>query len=113
MSVLALTLESIAEIDGGKVKAALDKHLKRAATDCYDRPGDNKPRKVTLEIAVVPVLADDGSCSEVKAQMHVGSAVPKHRTRVISLGLSPNGTLKFNPDSPESIDQTTFLNDEE
>jgi hypothetical protein len=114
VEILTLSLDSLKELDGGKIANAINLHLKRAANDCYDRPGDKKPRKVSLEISVVPVLDSEArSCSEVKAQVHVASSVPKHRTREISLGLKPNGALVFNPDSPDRIDQTTFLKNEE
>ena len=112
MSVLTLELKTLQELDGGKVAVALAQHLRRAANDCYDRPNDKIARKVSLEMSLKPVTDDRGTaCVEVELQAHVASTVPKHRTRALSLGLKPNGTLLFNPDSPDRIDQTTFLED--
>jgi hypothetical protein len=104
------TLENLARLDNGKAAAALDQHIRRAAADCMDRPADPKARVITLQIDLEPVLdTGDLSCSEVKAQIHVTSKVPSHKTRVYSLGLRRNGVLIFSEDSPDNINQTTLL----
>jgi hypothetical protein len=110
MSLKALSLETLSQLDE-KIAEAFRRHLDRASHDCYDRPGDNKPRKITLEVALVPVLEDDGGCKDVKVQVQVASAVPKHKTKVISVGLRPNASLVFNPDSLDDVNQTTLLPD--
>lgn len=108
-----LKLESLKDLDAGKAVIAFERHLTRAANDCADRPGDRKPRKVILEINLTPVLDEDLDCTEVKAQIQVTSKVPVHRTKVYSLGMRRNGILVFNEDSPEAIDQTTLLPDDD
>jgi ribosomal protein L30/L7E len=112
MSIKALTLESLKDLDYGKAHLAFQAHLARAAQDCLDRPGDSKARTVTLSIGLVPVLESDLDCTEVKAQIQVTSKVPVHRTKVYSLGLRRNGGLVFSEDSPEAIDQATFFDGE-
>lgn len=112
MSVHQFTLRSLEDLDGGKAYAAFALHLKRAAVDCMDRPADGKPRKVLLEVALVPVIEPDGGCSEVKAQIYAKSTVPTHRTKVYSFGLRKNGVLAFNEDSLEAIDQTTMFDED-
>lgn len=115
MSLKALNLETLAILNDGKVHEAFAQHLKRAALDCYDRPGDPTPRKVSLDFLLVPVVSSDRdvTCEEVKARCQVHSAIPKHRTKIMSLGLKPTGMLIFNNDSLDSVDQTTFLRDED
>lgn len=112
MSLTALSLETLPQLDE-KIAEAFRRHLERAAHDCYDRPADGKPRKVTLEVGLVPVIESDLTCKEVKLQAMVTSAVPKHKTKVLSVGLRPNAALVFNPDSLENVDQATFLDDED
>lgn len=107
--VMQFALDNLKELDGGKAVEALNQHIRRAALDCLDRPADGKPRTVTLTISLSPVLDPQGNCEEVQAQIHASSTVPKHRTKVYSLGLRRNGVLVFNPDSPDHIDQSTFL----
>lgn len=114
MPMLQFGLETLRDVDGGKAAIALDRHIKRAATDCLDRPGDPKPRSVTLQIEVIPRLDSDGlDCNEVECRIFVSSKVPPHHTKPLSFGLRKNGILVFNPDSPDAVDQKTLLNDEE
>ena len=113
MSIQQLSLETLRDLDMGKVMEAFNLHIARASRDCMDRPGDSKARSVTLQLALVPVLEPDGSCDQVKAQVHISSKVPTHRTKVYSLGLRRNGALVFNPDSPDDINQTTLLGDDD
>lgn len=113
MSVHVLTLDSLEKLDMGKANEGFALHLKRAALDCMDRPGDDKERKVVLEIAVKPLMLPDGSCDEVKAQIQVFSKIPNHRTKVYSFGLRRNGSLVFSEDSPDNVNQTTLMDDDE
>ncbi len=109
--VVQFTLESLAELDGGKAVKAFEQHVRRAALDCMDRPADATARKVTLELELVPVLEPGGDCTEVSARFRAASALPKHQTKLYSLGLRKNGVLVFNPDSPDHVDQSTLMNE--
>jgi len=113
MSIHALTLENLENLDLGKASAAFNLQIKRIAADCLDRPGDGNPRKVTLEIVAKPVTNDDGSCERVKLQIQVTSKIPSYRTRVYDLGLRKNGVLVFAEDSPENFDQGTLFEDQD
>jgi len=53
-----LTLSAIAEMDGGRIGEAMKQALKRIAQDMDDRPGDDRPRKINLEIATIPVIGE-------------------------------------------------------
>jgi hypothetical protein len=105
MGMKTLSLDTLPELDGGKPAAALEVHLKRAVADCYDRPGDDKARSVTMQFDLEPVMETDGSCKEVKLRVQVTSKVPAHRTRMLSMALFPSGKLGFNPDSLESDEE--------
>jgi hypothetical protein len=109
MSVQQLTLATLEKLDMGKAAAALQEHLKRAAIDCMDRPGDGKARKVTLQFDITPIVTPDLTCDEVHIQIQAASKVPTHRTKVYSCGLRKNGMLVFNPDSPDNVNQNTLL----
>jgi hypothetical protein len=108
MAIKPLTLATLSQIEDGKVAVAVDTLLRRASLDCHDRPGDPKERTVVIKIGLIPVLQPDGGCSEVKAQINAKAHVPDLKTREFSLGLKHNGTLVFNEDSLDSIDQATF-----
>jgi hypothetical protein len=111
--IVQFTLASLQDLDGGKAVKAFEQHVRRAAIDCMDRPADATARKVVLELELTPVMDQAGECTEVNARFKAASAVPKHQTKLYSLGLRRNGVLVFNPDSPDHIDQTTFLSDQE
>lgn len=113
MPILQFSLETLRELDGGKAAIAFDRHIKRAAIDCSDRPGDPKARTVSLCIELTPRIdADSLDCSEVECKILVNSKVPPHHTKPLSFGLRKNGVVVFNPDSPEAIDQKTMYEDE-
>jgi hypothetical protein len=106
------SLQELESLDGGKAVRALDAHIKRAALDCYDRPGDKKARKVTLEIELVPAMDAEGNCDEVHAKIRAASTVPKHVTKPYSLGLRPSGQLVFSEDAPDNYRQATIMDGE-
>lgn len=113
MQLKQLELESLDYLDSA-VSEAFRKHLKRAADDCYDRPADPKGRKVTLEVTIEPVFDQETrACTEVRVQAQVFSAIPKHRSRVHSVRLQPNGALLFNPDSPDDVNQATLMDEDD
>lgn len=113
MGIMQFQLLNLKDLDGGKAVVAFEQHVRRAANDCLDRPGDATARKVTLEILLTPVCDQGGECSEVHAQIKASSAVPKHQTKVYSLGLRKNGVLVFNPDSVDHVDQATLYGEDD
>lgn len=113
MSVMPLSLANMKALDDGKAAAAFDAHLQRIARDCLDRPGDATARSVTLQVAVKPIIEDDGSCDRVDAQISVKSTVPQHKTKVYNFGLHRNGQMSFSEFSPDNFDQSTIFDGEE
>lgn len=104
-----LTLETLKDLDSAKTNAIFNAHLKRCVADCHDRPADEKPRKVVMEVTLTPVLDKvTMDCEEVQVQIHVTDSIPKHRTKVYSMGINRAGALLFNPDSPNNVNQGTL-----
>lgn len=92
-----LTLSSIAEMDGGRIGEAMRQALKRIAQDMDDRPGDNRPRKIQLEIAAEPTVGEDGMIDGAKLQMQVKETLPTRKTKVYDMGVRKGGMLVFQP----------------
>lgn len=113
MPLYQLSLENLPALDLGKVNEAFRAQLARVVQDCMDRPGEQKARKVTLEVTVTPVLQSDGDCTEAKVQMQVVASTPKLRTREYSMGIRRGGGLVFNEDDPEDITSPTMFEDQE
>lgn len=107
-SLHELDFQSLSHLDGGKINAAFRKHLERASYDCQDRPGDNKPRQVVVEVTFQPVTEQDGDCSEAKWDVRIKSKVPPHQSKAFSAGMRRNGTFVFAEDSLENVNQGTL-----
>lgn len=103
-----IDFESLALVDGGKINAALETHLKRASLDCQDRPGDAKARVVTCAFTFVPVMDQSGFCEEVKWDVQVKSKVPAHQSKAFSAALRRDGSFVFSEDSLENVNQGTL-----
>jgi hypothetical protein len=108
MARTQLTLQTIRDFDPGIV-LAFNKRLAAAAADCDDRPMDDKPRKITLEVVMTPIL-DKGTreCDSVEIDFRCGSKQPEYRTKPYVIGLNKGGILVGDPDSPDDPNQRTF-----
>lgn len=79
MPFLELTLASLDQLDDGRVSKAFLHELQRAVKDCMDRPGDKKPRTVTLELNIKPVVSSEGGLIEMEGadgEFTIKSKVP-------------------------------------
>jgi len=104
-----LTLESLANLDGGRVGTAFQLSLKRAIQDCEDRPGVKKPREITLKMQILPVAAaEDSICDEVAWQAVVSDSVPKRQTRIYSARVRSGGKAAFNDESLDDVNQMSL-----
>lgn len=108
-----LSLEAIAELDDGRISEAIAQAIKRAAQDCDDRPGDDRPRKIIMEIAFSPVLSQDGMCDSVKSQIQIKETVPTRKSKVMDFGLRKGGMFVFQPLSLDDHRQSTFPIDDD
>lgn len=107
-----LSLENLEFLDIGIVSEAFNQQVKRVALDCLDRPACTDPRKVTLEVNIRPV-DEQTTCEHVDVQIKIKSAIPEYRTSRYDMKVRANGTFVFSEDSPDSVDQTTFFDNEE
>lgn len=107
MSLVQLSLDTVCKLDPKAIKT-FDRHLERIANDCYERPGDNKPRTITLKVVIVPMMSSSGECEKVDVQVQAESKVPPHTSLAFSCGLFPSGKIMFNEDAPDNFDQKTL-----
>lgn len=103
-----LTLAELVNLDAGRVHVAFDQAVARVVRDCQDRPGDKAPRKVLLQLAVVPVVGEDGGCEECLAEFQVKDTVPTRKSKTYSLATNRKGDLIYSEGSPSNVHQTTF-----
>lgn len=108
MPIVQMTLDSLNQLDDGRAVIAFQHELKRAVLDCIDRPGDKKPRTVSLEFKLTPIVADDGSCEGAMGEFEIKGKVPTRKTKTYSFQVNKQGHLAYSSTSPTNIDQTTF-----
>lgn len=106
------TLEGLAELHGGDVKADFETVLQALVKDCTSRPAIKKKRQVSIVIDVEPILAKDGTCDNVAVSVQVASKQPARVVPTHVMQATVKGGLKYNPDSPSDPDQKTIFDPE-
>jgi hypothetical protein len=102
----ALTLETLGDLAGGQARAVVNAALRAAVRDLEDRGGDEKPRKVTIEVVIEKVSRDgSGVLAKVKAK----TGVPPYETDPtfgdLQTGERGQPEMAFSPSAPENPDQ--------
>lgn len=109
--LLQLNVENLAELQGGRVKLALENEIRRAVADCEDRASDNTEREVHLVMKFKPVVDDRGGLEQVLGQFFVKGKVPVRKTKPISFSARKSARgpmLVWSEDSPDNVDQMTI-----
>lgn len=103
-----LGLDTLNVLDNGKIVAAFGLAMKRLMKDCVDRPGDERPRTVTLKAMVKPVPEEHGACELAHVEFEITDSVPTRLTRVYEVQVKASGASLFNPESPDNARQKTL-----
>ena len=112
MSLQQLTLGSLNDLDDGRPAKAFLHELAYAVQDCIDRPGDDKPREVSLVLKLKPVPASENGvviAETCEGEFLIKSKVPVRKTKTYSFRANKKGHLLYSADSPDNVDQQTFL----
>lgn len=110
MSLHQFSLKTLMALDGGRVVEAWDQAVKRCVSDCEDRPGVKKARKVTLELHLEPIC-EQGSLDSVDGNFKVTDSAPKRETKTYNFGVRRGQMLVFNDLSDDNIHQKTIDED--
>jgi hypothetical protein len=97
----ALSLDSLKNLDHGRVGLAFSEEVRRVVEDINDRPALNKARTITLTLEVTPETDDSGDINAAVVQWHLKHTIPPRKTMPYSMLPTKNGQLFFQPDSPE------------
>lgn len=82
-----------------------DAQLKTAVRDCRERPGMKKPREITIRLRCCPHENGD----DVLVEVTTGNKMPTKVAETYRMMATAQDGLKFNPDNPETTQQTDFL----
>ena len=111
MAFLKLNLTSLNDLDDGRVAKAFEHELRRAVQDCVDRPKDKNKRTVTLELALEPILSDDGGiieCEGAHGEFKIKSHVPTRKSKTYDFRVNKAGHLSYSANSPDNADPTAL-----
>lgn len=108
MSLVNLKLETLKDLDFGRPAVAFELATQDAVRDCNDRPGDKRPRKVTMEFVIIHCIGDEGQCDGVTGEFKIKTTIPHRQTKPYSFGINRKGQLFFSEESPNNVDQSTF-----
>ena len=109
---LVLTLETLPRLDDGLPAVQFNRLMEAAVKDCMDRPGDDKARKVTMQVSMKP----DGTnnvCDRVVIEIEFKATVPQYCTRQYHAATHTSGKLLFSPSSPDDPDQMGMFDKDE
>lgn len=113
MAVRTLSYKTLGELDGGIIAIAMDSELERVIADCRDREGENKPRKITLELLISPLTDQCGHADDVETQFVIKSVVPSRRTKAYRMGMKRDNSVYYQEDSLDAPDQSTLAYSED
>ena len=106
MALEKFSLATLAEMDGGRIRAAFEQALQRLEADCKDRPGVKRARQLQLVVELAPI-ADEGELDSVNVTFRIKESIPKRESKAYNMQAVPGGLL-FNDASPEDVRQKTF-----
>jgi len=124
VAVVELNLGTIHQLQGGAIFEQAQKLIQAAVTDCENRPGEERPRKVVLMLELTPITRIEDIdethtrrvLDGVKLKFHMDVKCPTRRTIEIDCGVGEGHQILFNPDSPHNHRQEplplTFENEQ-
>lgn len=107
--VVPLSLQTMHDMDRGRVGLLFIHHVTAVLQDIRDRPTDasGKPfkRSIDLKLELIPEVKIDPDDNIARLECITGdvqikSKVPVHRSTPIAFGVIHGGKLVFNPDVP-------------
>ena len=111
-----LTLATLNIVDP-RIEKMFQKHIRQVMEDVNNRPGEAKPRKMTLTFDLTPVIErnrDTGDCyvDTIRVALKAPPAkLPDFTTKGFPMKITANG-LFFNKEIPEDLHQPSLIPDE-
>lgn len=100
MERAVLGLDTIGDVDGGAVRVAFDRELQKVMHDLHDRPDLKKPRRLVLQLDLLPVN-DRGQLMRTDVAFAVKATIPPKASASYPMQPTQEG-LEFQPDIPDN-----------
>jgi len=94
-----------------RIRELIDRELRKVSLDLWDRPTEKKARKLTIEMAFVPVPETSNgvvSCDQGRMVLKVKTTTPHYATIDFPVEVTKAG-MRFNADCPDSLNQHTMF----
>lgn len=116
INLVELDLNTLHQLQDGAIFEQVQKLIKQAVADCENRPGEERARKVTLQLELKPVTEyeeiDDTHTRKVlsglKLSLQMDVKCPTRKTIEFDCGVGEGHALLFNPDSPHNHRQAAL-----
>ncbi|MCC7407400.1 MAG: hypothetical protein IT442_04970 [Phycisphaeraceae bacterium] len=102
-----LTLNTLQEVDRGKVSAHFNHLIRLATDDIKERPLDKTARKIHLVVEMKPEVTDQGLLDTINTTFAMKATVPVIKSIEYPM-LEIGGVPAFNPASPRDPRQGTL-----
>lgn len=115
LGIFRLSADTLRNLDRGRAAMALNAAIQQAVKDCINRPGDDRARKVTMQLNITPIsetIGNEISCEGATGKYLVRVRVPDWESNTLDFGVKQNGDLVFSENSPGSHLQTTIFDGE-
>lgn len=107
LNLVELNLETIRDLQDGAIFQQVQKLIASAVADCEARPGEERSRKINIQLELKPVAAvrdlDDKHSVRVldgvKLYIHMDLKCPTRKSAEIDCGVGEGHALLFNPES--------------
>lgn len=106
MTLEKFSLETIAEMDGGRIRAAFQQALQRLEADCKDRPALKKQRELSLVMCMTPV-PEGTDLDSVNVTFKIKESIPKRESKSYNMQVVRGGLI-YNDASLEDVKQMTL-----
>lgn len=106
-----LDMENLKVLEDGRLAIASEQELQHVVMDLMDRPGDDRPRSVTLKVIFKPECDDHGTLESVRFHAEVGNKLRSRKSRVIDMQARKSqagAMLVFNEMSLDDVNQGTL-----
>lgn len=106
----ALNTKSLTEISRGLLAAAIDSELASIHADLADRPGNKKPRELTIKLRLTPIPDDDNPdmLRDADVEFQVSRKVPAQTLKRRMKSIPGRNSLGFETDT----DSTSFAHNQ-
>lgn len=88
-----LTIDTLGDIDDGRVRLAIDRDLEAICKDLMNRPFDSSRRSLTIKIDIIPTPRSDGVLETVDVDVTTVTKVPKRRAQPAKMQIKPSGQV--------------------